>query len=280
MRSRPDTYAPFTLDEYRGMPLDYSFIDQCVEWPVAPAAHPASQVAPADVRYPDIPALVISGELDNLTTLSDGAAVAASFKQGVQIRIANSFHVNALPHARSACGADIVRRFIATLQPGDTSCAAEVPPLRLVPRFAAHASQLEPAVASAGNRAGPAQLQWVSAAVMTVGDVLTRIRANSSGHGVGLRGGTFRVVSQSSLVHATLNKVKWTEDLAVSGKVDAPAGRSGTVRAHLMVADASANSGARSGELTVEWTEGIADSTAAIRGTLDGAAVRARTPAP
>src|SRR6516164_11467771 len=31
--SAPDTYAPFTIEEYRGMPLDYSFIDQCVRWP-------------------------------------------------------------------------------------------------------------------------------------------------------------------------------------------------------------------------------------------------------
>jgi pimeloyl-ACP methyl ester carboxylesterase len=112
---QPNTYAPFAIDEYRGMPLDYSFIDQCVEWPVAPISHPASRVVAADAQYPDIPALIISGELDNLTTMADGAAVAGAFKHGKQIRVANSFHVNALPHARSACAAQIVRRFIDTL---------------------------------------------------------------------------------------------------------------------------------------------------------------------
>ncbi len=135
-RAFPDTYAPFTIDEYRGMPLDYSFIDQCVEWPVAPSSHPASQVVAAKPHYPDVPALIVSGELDNITTLADGAAVAGAFTHGIQIRIANSFHVNALPHARSVCGASIVRRFIETLAPGDIACAANVPPLRLVPRFA------------------------------------------------------------------------------------------------------------------------------------------------
>ncbi|HEY1312975.1 MAG TPA: alpha/beta hydrolase, partial [Steroidobacteraceae bacterium] len=102
-RTLPGTYAPFSIDEYRGMQLDYSFIDLCVAWPVAPSSHPASHVVGADAQYPQIPALIISGEFDNMTTGTDGAAVAAAFRHGIQIRIANSFHVNALPRARSTC---------------------------------------------------------------------------------------------------------------------------------------------------------------------------------
>jgi pimeloyl-ACP methyl ester carboxylesterase len=275
-RTLPNTYAPFTIDEYRGMPLDYSFIDQCVEWPVAPSSHPASHVVAADAHYPDIPALIISGELDNITTVADGAAVAGAFMHATQIRIANSFHVNALPRARSACGAEIVRRFIETLAPGDTTCAANVPPLRLVPHFAVHAGELEAAAAVAGNRANAAQLRWVSAAVMTAGDVLARLGGNTTGRGVGLRGGSFRVVNDASIIHITLTQVRWTEDLAVSGKIDKPLGRTGVVRAFLQLAAADA----LTGELTVEWPEGIAGSSAAIRGTLGGATVIARTPAP
>jgi pimeloyl-ACP methyl ester carboxylesterase len=274
-RTFPDTYAPFTIDEYRGMPVDYSFIDQCVEWPVSPPAHPASHVIAADARYPDVPALVISGELDAITTPADGAAVARAFKRGTQLRIVNSFHVNALPHARSACAAQVVRRFIETLQPGDTSCAAAVPAVRLVPRFALHASELEPAAADSGNRADAAQLHWISAAVMTAGDVLARLDGNTSGQGVGLRGGSFRVVTDAK-IHITLNEVRWTEDLAVSGTIDKPKTRTGLVRCALHVAAA----GGLEGDVTVQWAEGIADSRAAIRGTLAGEAVRAHTAAP
>jgi pimeloyl-ACP methyl ester carboxylesterase len=275
-RTAPGTYAPFTIGEYRAMPLDYSFIDQCVEWPVAPSSHPAAHVVAADARYPDVPALIISGELDNLTTLADGAAVAGAFKHGTQVRIVNSFHVNALPRARSACAAQIVRRFIDSLSVGDTACAAGVPPLRLVPRFAAHASQLEPAAAAAGNRASAAQLRWVSAAVMTAGDVLVRLGGNSTGQGVGLRGGRFLVVNDASTAHVTLTQVRWTEDLTVSGKIDKPLARTGTVRASLNVAAA----GGLTGELAVEWPEGIANSYASIHGILGGVPVLARTPAP
>jgi pimeloyl-ACP methyl ester carboxylesterase len=274
-RTLPDTYAPFTIDEYRGMPLDYSFIDQCVEWPVAPTRHPASHVVAADAHYPDVPALIISGELDNITTMADGAAVAGAFKHGTQIRIANSFHVNALPRARSGCGAEIVRRFIETLSPGDTACAADVPPLRLVPGFATRAAHLEPAKALAGNRADAAQLRFASAAVMTAGDVLARLGGNTTGQGVGLRGGSFRVVNDVPMSRVTLTQVRWTEDLAVSGTIDKPA-RSGAVRArlHLTAADKL------TGDLTIAWTEGTAASGAAIRGTIGGATVLARTDAP
>jgi len=274
-RVHPDTYAPFTIDEYRGMPLDYSFIDQCVEWPVSPPSHPASHVVADDAHYPDVPALVISGELDNITTSSDGAAAAAAFKHGVQIRIANSFHVNALPHARSGCAAGLVRRFVDTLSPGDAACATAVPPLRLVPRFAVHASELDPAAALPGNHAGTAQLRWISAAIMTAGDVLARLGSNTTGEGVGLRGGNFHLLKDASLTRIRLDHVRWTEDLSVSGQIDTP-GRSGMVHARLEV---SAPDGS-SGKLRVEWREGVADARALIEGSIDGAAVRAETSAP
>ena len=272
----PDTYAPFTIDEYRGMPLDYSFIDQCVEWPVAPPAHPASHVVAPDAQYPDIPALIVSGELDNMTTPADGAAVARAFKHGRQIRIANSFHVNALPHARSACGAQIVRHFIETLDLGDTGCAADVPPLRLVPQFALHAADVEPAAAAEGNRAGAAQLRWAQAAVQTAGDVLARLGGNSTGAGVGLRGGSFHIVNDPSTIHVSLDQVRWTEDLAVSGKIDKPAARTGTVHAALHVAGPQG----AAGDLTIEWPEGVAAAVASIRGRLGGVIVLANAPAP
>ena len=272
----PDTYAPFTIDEYRGMPLDYSFIDQCVEWPAPPSSHPASHVVAAEPHYPDVPALIISGELDNITTLADGAAVAQAFKHGTQIRIANSFHVNALPHARSSCAAQIVRRFVDTLSPGDTSCAAAVPPLRLTPRFAVHASQLDPAGALPGNRAAAADLQQVNAAVMTAGDVLARLGGNSTGRGVGLRGGSFRVAADSSAAHIILDQVRWTEDVAVSGSIDKAAGRTGMVHALLRLTGTDGHRG----EIKVEWPEGTAAATAAITGSMNGTPVVAGTAAP
>ncbi len=275
-RAFPDAYAPFTLDEYRGMPLDYSFLDQCVGWPVAPPAHPAGAAGPADAVYPDIPALVISGELDAITTLKDGAAAAHAFKHGRQVVIANSFHVNALPRARSACGAEIVRHFIATLATGDESCASQVPAVRLVPRFATRTAELEPAIGVEGNSAGSTQLQYAAAAVLTAGDVLARLPSNSTDRGSGLRGGDYHIVHRLGGKQVALNAVRWTEDLAVSGTIDKPAGRAGTVRAHLSLAGPN---GVR-GQLEISWPEDVAQARAQIRGTVGGAAVAAQSAAP
>jgi pimeloyl-ACP methyl ester carboxylesterase len=263
------TYAPFTIDEYRGMPLDYSFIDECVLWPVEP------HIVPATAPYPDIPVLIISGELDNMTTLADGAAVARRFPHGRRLIMANSFHVNALPHARSGCAAEIVRRFVATLRPGDTRCTRAVPAVRLVPQFARRVSELAPARATAGNAAAPEQLRAAAAALLTAGDILARVGSNTSGAGVGLRGGTFSVLAHADRYELTLRNVRWSEDLSVSGTLSWPP-RSGRVAGELTLAGADEFSG----PLSVSWIEGLTQARAQIRGKLGNAVVAAEMSAP
>jgi pimeloyl-ACP methyl ester carboxylesterase len=275
-RSYPDTYAPFTIDEYRGMPLDYSFIDQCVAWPVAPAGQPAGRPAPPAAAYPDVPALVISGELDNMTTPADGAAVAAAFRRGKQMLISNSFHVNALPHARSGCAADIARHFIVTLEPGDSSCAATVPPVRLVPRFAVHADGLDPAIPGAANAASVIALKLASATVQTVGDILVRAAGNSSGHGAGLRGGTFALAGAGDARRITLDGARWTEDLAVSGTIDQMRDPAGTVRAQVTIQGPEAVQGS----VELQWEDRRPAAQARIQGEIGGQVVEAHMPAP
>jgi hypothetical protein len=274
-RSMPDTYAPFTFDEFRAMPLDYSFIDQCVAWPVSPAGHPAPAPG-ARAVFPPVPALVISGELDDITTMADGAAVAAAFSRGTRVLVANSFHVNALPRARSACGAAIVRRFVTTLATGDTACALRVPPVRLVPRFATLSSELEPADALPGNSASIDELRVAKAAVLTAGDILARVNDNSSGHGAGLRGGSFRLVRRGSRIHVRLDEVRWVNDVAISGSIDRPKARTGVVRATLFSSTAHGNDA----RLSLTWPDGADGATVRVAGTSGGSHVLAQTEAP
>ena len=273
--SAPGTYAPFTIAEYRRMPLDYTFIDECVTWPtMAPAAKPLTFEG---VRYPQVPVLVVSGELDNMTSVADGAAAAAHFPHARHVIIANSFHVNAVPHARSGCAATIVRRFMAELQlggGGDDDCAAAVPPVPLVPRFARRLHELHPAQALPGNQGDDEALRLVSAALLTSADVITRAEENGVGHGVGLRGGEFTAARQDGGYELTLHEVHWTEDLAVSGRIESP-GRSGVVQADLEV-----HSPAAGGQLTLSWPEGASDARASVRGTFGGKMIAAEAPAP
>lgn len=269
----PATYAPFTIDEYRAMPLDYTFIDQCVEWP-SPPARPLSPLIYPRSSYPDLPVLVVSGELDDMTSVADGAVAAGHFPHARHVVIANSFHVNALPHARSECAAVLVRRFMDTLSSGDESCAAAVPAVRLVGAFARRARELPPAQSPAGSRAAADDLRVVTAALLTAEDALARAAAAGPGDGVGLRGGTFSAAAAGEGYRLELRSLRWTEDVSASGRIDWP-GRTGMVRARLDLETAQGP-----GTLTLSWPEGVSGARAAARGSVGGRRIAAEAPAP
>jgi pimeloyl-ACP methyl ester carboxylesterase len=270
----PDTYAPFTIDEYRRMPLDYAFIDQCVLWPPRTASWPSATLVP-DAPYPEVPVLVVSGDLDNMTPVADGAAAAARFPAAHHVVIANGFHVNALPHSRSECGALLVRRFLDTLSTEDDSCAAEVPPVRLVPGFARRSEELTAAQPLPGNQADEATLRVVTAVLQACGDALARARDNGAGPGAGLRGGTITVQTAAAGYQLLLHGVRWTSDVEVSGEINWP-GRSGEVQAVLEVAGPAQ----LHGKLELQWPEGVARSRASVRGHFGSQLVAAEAPAP
>ncbi len=134
----------------------------------------------------------------------------------------------------------------------------------------------------AGNAATPAQLRIVAAAAATAADVLARIDSNDSGQGRGLRGGLFRIHRGPSDIEVTLERVRFTEDVRVSGWLRRPAVRGGTVRARLR---AEPDSGP-AGELTLSWPADAepqghgAAPWALIRGDFGGVPVAARLAAP
>ena len=271
----PETYAPFTISEYRAMPLDYAFLDECVQWPTSHANYPAGRLTVGPAVYPTVPTLIVSGDLDNMTPVADGAAAAANFPRGRQVILRNSLHVNALPGARSECGAAIVRQFLEGLKVGDVSCTQAVAEIRLVPRFARKLHELSPASALTGNTASAEQLRAVSAALLTVGDAVVRAPEISPGHGVGLRGGTYSVLESNAAYRITLRDLRWTEDLAVSGTIDVPRYH-GKAHASLRLQGTED----LDGTLEADWQEGVALARAQVHGRLGGHAVAAELAAP
>jgi pimeloyl-ACP methyl ester carboxylesterase len=275
MRSAPDTYAPFTINEYRGMPLDYAFIDQCAGWPAVARKWAASMATLRASVYPEVPALIISGDLDNMTPVADGALVAKRFPHGRQIVVPNGFHVNALPHSRSGCPADIARTFIETLDPGDTRCLQSIPEVRMVPVFALRVRELTPARGLNGTQADELQLQIVAGAVLTVGDAIARVASNTTGKSVGLRAGSFDIVASAGEIRLTLHDLRWAEDLGVSGKVTIPQ-RNGAAMADLVFIGPDGNKGV----LFVRWTEGEPRARAKVTGKFGDLPVAAVVSAP
>jgi hypothetical protein len=89
-----------------------------VPWPTPLRPDPPY---PLNQPGPNTPALILSGDLDYVA-LDESRALASLFPQGRFIEVANAGHVTGW---WSSCAQAIEFHFIATLQTGDTSCAAD-----------------------------------------------------------------------------------------------------------------------------------------------------------
>lgn len=140
------------------------------------------------------------------------------------VRVANEIHVTAL-YDYERCASRIVRRFIRTGSPGDTSCAASTPTINVVEAFpqSVHAS---PAARSAGlrDRSRPLDRRIAWAAAQTVADAFNRWwNELYGGVGVGLRGGSYRIrgayYSLTEPLMITFHETRFVTDVVVSGIV-------------------------------------------------------------
>jgi hypothetical protein len=177
-----------------------------LDWPAPQPAYPHGDPLPGHRVFPTVPTLVLSGDLDSVTSPEDANQAAAQFPNVVHLLIPNLTHVTAyyysdvgyLPDGGDTthCVQHIVRRFNGQLSPGDTSCTRDVRPLRAPPRFGRTVSGLELVNALKGNHASSSELKSAAGALETVGDVFARF-VITRGIDRGLRGGQFTYVQQS-----------------------------------------------------------------------------------
>jgi len=255
-RSDAATYGPFTVREYADS--DWQMLDWCTQWPAAPASNPAGPPLPPGGAYPDVPVLVLSGELDSITTPAEGAMVTAQFPRARQVLVRNSFHVTTVGDT-DRCAVRIVRTFVASpTAPTPRAlrrCARDVPPVRALGRFPSSAPTTAREVARA--------------AALTAADLPDRWWNNYSGHGVGLRGGTWRYAGDR-VVRFRLSDVRLVAGLPVSGTaVWDRDGATMTVSLDLP-----------SGHLAGSWDTRRVGARAVLTGTLRGHPVRVAFLAP
>ncbi len=267
----PDLYAPFTIDEFLGMPPDYAYVPLCVGWPVPSPLHPPGQPVPPGTRFPSVPTLVLTGTLDTITTPGEGDAATRLFPRAHHVMIANTGHVSALGDLYG-CASSIVRTFTASGKLDD-GCSSTVPALHLVPSFGRDLADVAPAIPANGNRATEHDLRAAAAATLAAADVLARAYQFSLASGTGLRGGTFAAATHGNATNAALTRIAWTRDLFVSG---ASLSNALTTRAsaHLTL------QGAAGGTIDASWTTVGMRAVATIHGTVDGRSVEATMPAP
>jgi pimeloyl-ACP methyl ester carboxylesterase len=267
-RTNPALYGPFTIREYARS--DWQSLDWCTRWPVAPAGNPAGPPTPPG-GYPPVPVLVLSGELDSITTPAEGHLVAQQFPDAQQVVVRNSFHVTAMGDT-DGCAQSLVRAFV--LDPGPLSaaqraCARSVPPHRAMAVFPRGLGSVPPAAGTGSLRVR----RTGRVAALTVADVVDRWFNNYSGVGFGLRGGHWSY-SGDRVTRFHLHRVKLVPGVAVSGT--ATWDRYGNaMRVRLRLAGSGAH-----GRLHGRWLTRRTGATAVLVGTLGGHRVRLTFPAP
>jgi hypothetical protein len=123
------------------------------------------------------------------------------------------------------CTSRIVRRFVRTHDPGDTSCASQTPEINVVeslPRTVADAPAAQQGGRFDESTALDRRVAWV--ATQTVADAFHRWwNELFAGVGVGLRGGTYTMrgpfYSWDQPLVITFDETRFVDDVTVSGTV-------------------------------------------------------------
>ncbi len=260
----PERYAPFSGAEWTSLP--YEGATACLRWPGPLRPEPP---VPPDAPYPDVPTLVLNGDLDNITSSAGAQVVAQRFPRSTFVETQNSIHVSALGD-RDGCAAPLVRRFVRRLSAGDTSCASRVAEVRVVetfPRRAAAAAGAEPRT---GDRSTVRARRAAAVAAATVADAIQRWTLNYGGTSRGLRGGRWSW-SGDRFVRFRLRKARFARDVPVSGRATWSLD-SGAVRADLRLPGR--------GRVRVRWSMHRQLAVATLSGRVDGRRLRATMLAP
>lgn len=225
----------------------------------------ASPEPPVDqaATYPNVPTLVLAGDLDAVTAPSDAQAVAAAFPAATYIEAPNRVHITALADD-AHCVSAIVQRFTRSLDVGDTSCVAEYASIRAVDEFSRTVEDV----------AGSLRRRTAVAAANTVADVVARWWEMWGYTDTGLRGGTFSTWGWYE-VGWKLDRVRWVEDLWVSGRAHWSR-LTGEVRAEVEIG----GPGGAPGHLWMVWNDMAPDAQMRIRGKLGDERVEFELPAP
>ena len=257
-RDDPDAFAPFAIDDW--VVSSSTLFTSCIRWP-APTQHVPAK--PAGATYPDVPVLVLNGDLDSLTSPEGARVVAGHFPDATYVEVPNTLHVTALGDLRG-CTSTLVLDFVRTRVAGDPSCVSSYPPIRLADRFPMSAAALGHHVA----------IRAALAATGTLGDVLARWWSMGGARGVGLRGGSFVAHGYLDPVFR-LRDVRWVRDVAVTGTLEWER-PSGAIRATVILG----GSGVPRSQLHVRWNAWRPMGRANVVGSIAGRPVRLWVPAP
>jgi pimeloyl-ACP methyl ester carboxylesterase len=271
----PTVTTPWTPREWASS--EFFVYDYCIGWPAPDTAEPPFPGG----TYPDVPVLVLNGDFDLRTDIYQARQVAANFPNATYVEVPNAGHVTAIYDA-DRCASAIARRFIATLDAGDTSCTQQIPEHRAIAKFPEYARQSLPAQSWTGtDESTNRDRQAAYVAVETVADVVDRWYAIPGYTGTSLYGGRFSMYTTAGYPFTDrvwslqLNHLRWVRDIEVTGTGSIPRGKG---LAHMDLSLRGA--GTAKGQLTVTWRTRKPLAIARITGTIGGREVNLFVPAP
>jgi pimeloyl-ACP methyl ester carboxylesterase len=244
-----DYFAPFSKAAATGNLFSRDGAD-CLWWQ---KPTPSSPVTPPQPTYPNVPTLVLDGDMDNQVPLEEVTQVAALFPGSTLVAVAEAGHETVF---WTHCAENLASQFIETLQVGDISCTKT--PETVFPavgRFPLLAQDAVPAAIdpNGNNQIGTSERQVVTVAVAAVKDALQR---SYIGFGADhcLRAGTFGTTYSPSQWSTTLTNCAFAQDVTVNGTVTWGAGYVGGADNSLVADLALSGPGTAGGTFHVEGT--------------------------
>ncbi len=265
---RGEPVRPFTVSEVFGF-IGGSYPQWCVPWPLTRESPPV----PPGADYPDVPALVIGGELDPGMGSDEAAEIAGRFPNGTAVAVPFGGHVASFgdPATYSGCVRDLVRSFLTNPQDpvGDPGCDAET--YTALGTFPLTSHDVPPPTITEGHLE-PSAARLLAATFATVEDALTRSLPEAgllaaAPEQPGLRGGQITLDQQTTAVR--LDQTRWVSDVTVTG--EARLGNDNVATATVQ---------ANSADLHFTWPTRHPTDTTQLTGTLNGHPFEATLPVP
>ena len=113
-------FRPFTVRAWTSAIVDRG--NSCIRWP---DRH--GPVQRTSGPFPDVPVLVVSGDLDPNVPTAEGRQAARQFGHARVVEVPNAWH--GPEQEPTGCALSITTNFIRDQQLGDTSCLTKIPPL-------------------------------------------------------------------------------------------------------------------------------------------------------
>ena len=219
-RAPAGAFAPFTAPEWVSMSGFSQPYDVCLHWP-RPVHHAPVIPARSHPLPASVPLLIIGGDLDDLTPLSDVERFGPSLGRHVRIvDLVNTVHVtsegdNYLSDG-AGCAQAIIRRFVVTparLDRLNTRCAARIPHIQTAGAYPRTFDHVAAAALVSGAGPGLRARRAATVAADAFADAFMYWVYTGAHHGPGLRGGQFSVAGNE--VH--LSDLRLVSDARVDG---------------------------------------------------------------